>query len=68
MTQDAMKRKYLGGFCTLAVVNSILFDDTIPTNHKVKALEIAHKAAITDGRKHVWWTDWEDALKQVEKG
>lgn len=68
MTQDALKRKYLGGFCSLAVVNSILFDDKITTSNKVIALAAARKIAAENGRTRVYVSDWEEALKKVREG
>ena len=63
-----MKRKVLGGICSLAVVNSILFDDSISSAQKQKALELAKKSAAEDGRHRIWVEDWEWALKKIKDG
>ena len=54
-----LKRNYLMSFCSLNVVNTILFYDK-PDGPKL--VEKAKEIAKSKGRNRIWVEDWEDAL------
>lgn len=61
------KRKYLSGFCSANVINSILYDDLIPGMDKPKALQVARQLAQLRGSYRVYIDDWEKACRVVEE-
>ena len=61
------RRKYFSGFCSNNVVNSIMWDDTIPEDIKKKAIKIAREIAKERGSIRVHLEDWEAAVKEVRE-
>jgi len=66
-TLEGMRRNTLNALCSQQVINSILYDSTLPQIVKTKTFEIAKKIANNKNRHRVYIEDWEEALRQVKE-
>ena len=61
-----IRRNWLMGFCSIAVVNAVLYDPMTDAQ-KFKILERAKQIAKAEGRYRVYVEDWQQALDEMNK-